>query len=65
MYWLVLSLIIMPFTLRSDDLLSVRVTDFMVDIGLLGIVNLSAIFFFYFVSFKVNKMENLPETTKL
>jgi hypothetical protein len=64
-YWLVLAFIIMPFTLRSDDLLSVRVTDFMVDIGLLGIVNLSAIFFFYFVSFKVNKMENLSETTKL
>jgi hypothetical protein len=45
--------------------MSASLSDFIAEIGLLGIVNLTAIFFFYFVSFKVNKMENLSETSKL
>lgn len=65
MLWVFFSIILMPFTLRSNDLMSASLSDFIAEIGLLGIVNLTAIFFFYFVSFKVNKMENLPETTKL
>jgi hypothetical protein len=63
--WLFFSIILMPFTLRSNDLMSESLSDFIAEIGLLGIVNLTTIFFFYFVSFKVNKMENLSETTKL
>jgi hypothetical protein len=45
--------------------MSASLSDFIAEIGLLGIVNLTAIFFFYFVSFKVRNMGNLSETTKL
>jgi len=63
--WLFFSIILMPFTLRSNDLMSASLSDFIAEIGLLGIVNLIAIFFFYFVSSKVRNIVNLPKTTKL
>lgn len=63
--WLFFSIILMPFTLRSNDLMSASLSDFIAEIGLLGIVNLIAIFFFYFVSSKVRNIENLLKKTKL
>jgi hypothetical protein len=45
--------------------MSASLSDSIAEIGLLGIVNLTAIFFFYFLSFKVRNLENLPETSKL
>ena len=54
-YWLFFSIILLPFTLRSNDLMTAHFSDFIAEIGLLGIVNLLAIALFYSVSFQVAK----------
>ncbi|MBP6090976.1 MAG: DUF2029 domain-containing protein [Crocinitomicaceae bacterium] len=54
-YWLLFSILLLPFTLRSNDLMTAHFSDFIAEIGLLGIVNLLAIALFYCLSFQVAK----------
>lgn len=59
LYWIMFLLLIIPFSLNSNDILGRSISDFIDEIGLMGISNMGFICLFLFLYFKQNPQKEV------
>lgn len=59
LYWIMFILLIIPFSLNSNDILGRSISDFIDEIGLMGISNMGFICLFLFLYFKQNPQKEV------
>lgn len=59
LYWIMFILLIIPFSLNSNDILGRSISDFMDEIGLMGISNMGFICLFLVLCFKQNPQKEV------